>query len=185
MLSILLPGTQDLLAESPVCSLNFGWVFSTPVHQLKTTFCVMMAGLWNSSNCLVMCSSSYVFFNLWSCFIWFHSKRIWHFILVTDNFNTMVLKFKFTLYLRILSERNFLSFCSCLILADELFAAWRDKKKDHGDIEELSIRSVLSLLVCQSMVIESKTAKMRPIPIPKCRKIAENSENLRPIDIPK
>ena len=27
MLSILLPGTQDLLAESPVCSLNFGWVF--------------------------------------------------------------------------------------------------------------------------------------------------------------
>ena len=73
----------------------------------------------------------------------------------------MVLKFKFTLYLRILSERNFLSFCSCLILADELFAAWRDKKKDHGDIEELSIRSVLSLLVCQSMVIESKIVKMR------------------------
>ena len=29
MLSILLPGTQNLLAESPVCSLNFGWVFST------------------------------------------------------------------------------------------------------------------------------------------------------------
>ena len=34
-------------------------------------------------------------------------------------------------------------------------------KKDHGDIEELSIRSVLSLLVCQSMVIESKIVKMR------------------------
>ena len=34
-------------------------------------------------------------------------------------------------------------------------------KKDHGDIEELSIRSVLSLSVCPSMGIESKIVKIR------------------------
>ena len=34
MLSILLPGTQDLLAESPVCSLTFGWVLSTTAKDL-------------------------------------------------------------------------------------------------------------------------------------------------------
>ena len=36
MLFILLPGTQNLLAESLVCSLNFGWVLSTPAHLLST-----------------------------------------------------------------------------------------------------------------------------------------------------
>ena len=74
----------------------------------------------------------------------------------------MVLKFKFILYLRISREKKtFFHFVVALFLQMNYSLLEEIKKKDHGDIEELSIRSVLSLLVCQSMVIESKIVKMR------------------------